>query len=182
MAITFTTSCLKDSLELLQYYKRLGERAMEQAPEESLSLALDRESNSIATIVKHMAGNMRSRWTDFLTTDGEKPDRHRDEEFEAPPRTRAEVMALWEDGWGRVFAALTPLTESDLSRTVTIRSEPHSVMQAIHRQIAHYAYHVGQIVYLAKHFAGEHWVALTIPRGKSGQFKAQVRAGEASQR
>lgn len=182
MPLEFTTSYLKDSIDLLRYYKLLAERAMAQAPDDSLNAALDSESNSITIIVKHMAGNMRSRWTNFLTTDGEKPDRNRDSEFEAPPKTRAEIMALWEMGWKCVFDALTPLTDSDLSRTVLIRTERHSVMQAINRQIAHYSYHVGQIVFLAKHFAAEHWKSLTVPRGKSGEFTAKVAAREASQR
>ena len=182
MPLEFTTSYLKDAIDLLRYYKLLAERAMAQAPDDSLNAALDSESNSITIIVKHMAGNMRSRWTNFLTTDGEKPDRNRDSEFEAPPKTRAEIMALWEMGWKCVFDALTPLTDSDLSRTVLIRTERHSVMQAINRQIAHYSYHVGQIVFLAKHFASEHWKSLTVPRGKSGEFTAKVAAREASQR
>src|SRR5947209_10163929 len=147
MAHEFTTSYLKDSIELFRYYKKLAERAMTQAPDEALFATLDKESNSIAIIVKHMAGNMRSRWMDFLTTDGEKPDRNRDTEFEDAPKTRAELMALWERGWKYVFDALAPLTEADLVRKVTIRMEPHSVMQAINRQIAHYAHHVGQILY-----------------------------------
>ncbi len=120
---------------------------------------------------------MRSRWTDFLTTDGEKPDRNRDTEFEEPPKTRSELIALWERGWKSVFDAMQPLTEEDLARTVTIRTTPHSVMQAINRQIGHYAYHVGQIVYLAKLFAGPKWQALTVPRGQSRQFTADVAAG-----
>ena len=138
-----------------------------------------RESNSIAIIVKHLAGNMRSRWTDFLTSDGEKPDRDRDSEFEAPPKTRDELLALWESGWQLAFDALAPLTDADLSRTAYIRSEAHSVMQTIHRQVAHYSYHIGQIVYLAKHFAGPDWNALTIPRRKSAEFNAKVAAGKA---
>ena len=182
MPLEFTTSYLKDSIDLLRYYKLLAERAMAQAPDDSLNAALDSESNSITIIVKHMAGNMRSRWTDFLTTDGEKPDRNRDSEFEAHPKTRAEMMAMWETGWKCFFDALTPLTDSDLSRTVLIRTERHSVMQAINRQIAHYSYHVGQIVFLAKHLAAEHWKSLTVPRGKSGEFTAKVAAREASQR
>jgi hypothetical protein len=124
MAHEFTTSYLKDSLELFRYYKRLGERAMGQCPDEGLFAALDAESNSIAITVKHIAGNMRSRWADFLTTDGEKPDRNRDTEFEAPPKTRAELLALWEAGWKQVFAALEPLTDADLGRQVLIRTEP----------------------------------------------------------
>jgi hypothetical protein len=164
MAHQFTTSYLKDSIDLLRYYKRLGDRAIEQASDEALFATLDPESNSIAILVKHMTGNMRSRWTDFLTSDGEKPDRNRDSEFEAPPETRADILALWESNWRLVFDALSTLVEADLSRTVHIRGEAHSVMQAINRQIGHYAYHVGQIVYLAKHFAGPKWNSLTVPR------------------
>jgi uncharacterized protein DUF1572 len=182
MALEFTTSYLKDSISLFRYYKKLGDGALQQTPDEALLIALDGESNSIATIVKHMTGNMRSRWTDFLTTDGEKPDRHRDTEFEAPPKTRAELMALWEANWKLVFDALTPLTEADLDRSVPIRGEAHSVMQAINRQIGHYAYHVGQIVFLAKHFAGPNWKTLSVPRRKSAEFNANVAAGKASQR
>ena len=169
MAHQLTTSYTKDSVDLFRYYKGLGERAMQQCPEEALFVALDDESNSIAIIVKHMVGNMRSRWTDFLTTDGEKSDRNRDSEFEEPPKNRAELMAMWERGWKMVFDALEPLTEADLARTVTIRTEPHSVMQAINRQISHYAYHAGQIVFLAKHFtekSGGSWTSLTMPRNR----------------
>src|SRR5207247_10118654 len=126
MAHEFTTSYLKDSIELFRYYKKLGERAMAQAPDEALFAALDKESNSIAIIVKHMAGNMRSRWMDFLTTDGEKPDRNRDAEFEDAPRTRAELVALWEKGWKHAFDALAPLTGADLTSQVSIRSRPSS--------------------------------------------------------
>jgi hypothetical protein len=182
MAHELTTSYVKDSISLYRYYKRLGDGALEQTPDDALHIALDAESNSIATIVKHMTGNMRSRWRDFLTTDGEKPDRHRDTEFETPPKTRAELMALWESNWKLVFDALSPLTEADLSRAVPIRGEPHSVMQAINRQLGHYAYHVGQIVYLAKHFAGPNWKTLTVPRRKSEEFNAKVASGELSQR
>ncbi len=182
MAHEFTTSYIKDSISLFQYYKRLAERALEQTPDEALFASLDAESNSIAVIVKHMSGNMRSRWTDFLTSDGEKPDRNRDTEFETPPTTRRELLERWEEGWRYVFAALEPLSDADMSRTVTIRSEPHSVMQAINRQIAHYSYHVGQIVFLAKHFSAANWRSLTVPRGKSTQFTAAVKEGHASQR
>jgi hypothetical protein len=185
MAHEFATSYVKDSIGLFQYYKKLGERAMAQAPDEALFAMLDQESNSIAIIVKHMAGNMRSRWMDFLTTDGEKPDRKRDTEFEDAPKTRAELMALWDQGWKYVFDALVPLTDADLTRKVTIRSEPHSVMQAINRQIAHYAQHVGQIVYVAKHLTAVKtgkWESLSVPRGKSTDFNTKVAAGETSQR
>jgi uncharacterized damage-inducible protein DinB len=182
MAHQFTTSYVRDSIGVFHYYKKLGDRAMAQCPDESLFTILDAESNSIAIIVKHMAGNMRSRWTDFLTSDGEKPDRHRDTEFEEPPKTRAELMELWERGWKLLFGALEPLSDADLTKTITIRTEPHSVMQAINRQIAHYSYHVGQIVFLARHFAGEKWQSLTIPKKESAEFNRQVAAGEKSQR
>src|SRR6266404_4005717 len=182
MAHQFTTSYLKDSIDVFRYYKKLGERAMAQCPDNALFESLDAESNSIAIVVKHMAGNMRSRWMDFLTTDGEKPDRNRDTEFETPPKTRDELMELWERGWKYVFDALEPLGDEDLVRTITIRTEPHSVMQAINRQVAHYSYHVGQIVYVAKHLAGNKWQTLTVPKKKSAEFNARVAAGEASQR
>jgi hypothetical protein len=183
MAHQLNTSYLQDSIGLFHYYKKLGDRAMAQCPDEALFITLDAESNSIAVIVKHMSGNMRSRWPDFLTTDGEKPDRNRDTEFETPPQTRAQLLEMWERGWKYVFDALEPLAEADLTRTVTIRSEPHSVMQAINRQIAHYAHHVGQILFLAKHLTytktGK-WESLSVPRGKSADLNAKVAAGKLS--
>src|SRR6266403_202001 len=182
MAHQFKTSYLKDSIDVFRYYKKLGERAMAQCPDDALFTEIDTESNSIAIIVKHMAGNMRSRWTDFLTTDGEKPDRNRDTEFETPPQTRTGLVALWEAGWKICLDALDQLTDEDLTRTITIRSEPHSVMQAINRQVGHYAHHVGQIVFLAKHFAGANWQTLSVPKRKSADFNRRVAAGEASQR
>jgi uncharacterized protein DUF1572 len=182
MAHEFTTSYVKDATDLLHYYKRLGDRAMAQAPDAALFASLDEESNSIAVIVKHVVGNMLSRWTDFLTTDGEKPGRKRDTEFEDPPKTRDELLARWEASWKCMFDTLAQLTDADLNRTVYIRTEPHSVMQAIQRQVGHYAYHVGQIVYLAKHFSGAKWTTLTVPRRKSAEFNAKVASGEASQR
>ena len=182
MALKFTTSYIEDSLSLFRYYKKLGEGAMAQVTDEQLLAALDPEMNSIAQIVKHMAGNMRSRWTDFLTSDGEKPDRHRDSEFEQPPATRQALMEMWEAGWKCIFTALEPLSDSDLGRTVLIRGEAHSVMQAVNRQLAHYAYHAGQIVFLAKHLHHEGWKSLSVPRGQSGKFNQRVASGEASQR
>jgi hypothetical protein len=182
MTHQLTTSYLKDSIDLFRYYKSLGERAIEQCPDTGLFQALDAESNSIAIVVKHMAGNMRSRWVDFLASDGEKPDRNRDSEFEDAPANRTALLASWERGWQHVFAALELLTELDLQRTVMIRKEPHSVLQAINRQIAHYSYHVGQIVFLAKHFAAADWKALTIPRKGSAEFNAAVASGAKSQR
>jgi hypothetical protein len=182
MALKLTTSYPADSLDLFRYYKNLTERAMAQATDEQLLEVLDDEMNSIAVIVKHMAGNMRSRWTDFLTSDGEKPDRNRDAEFVDPPATRDALLALWEQGWQCLFNALEPLTEEDARRTVTIRGEAHSVLQAINRQVAHYSYHCGQIVMLAKHFKNAEWQSLTIPRRKSADFNRRVLAGEVSQR
>ena len=178
----FTTSYIKDSIDLFRYYKNLAERAMAQCPDAALFTTLDAESNSIAVIVKHMSGNMRSRWTDFLTSDGEKPDRDRDSEFIAEGASRADYMKAWNDGWQRVFSALEPLNDSDLSRKVTIRGEPHSVMQAINRQIAHYAHHIGQIVFLCKHLCSAEWKTLSIPRGRSQTFTADVATGRKSQR
>jgi uncharacterized damage-inducible protein DinB len=182
MPLQFTTSYLEDSLTLFRQYKTLSERAMAQVTDEQLVTVLDAEMNSIAQVVKHMAGNMRSRWTDFLTTDGEKPDRNRDSEFVDAPTTRQAVLALWEQGWQYLFSALKPLSEQDLGRTVTIRGEAHSVMQAINRQMAHYSYHCGQIVLLAKHFKHAEWQSLTVPRGQSAGFNSRVQAGQASQR
>jgi uncharacterized damage-inducible protein DinB len=182
MAHKFSTSYVEDSVSLFYYYKKLAEGAMAQVSDEQLFATLDDEMNSIAIIVKHMAGNMRSRWTDFLTCDGEKPDRNRDSEFIEPPATRQDLLRLWNEGWERVVQALQPLSDADLQRTVSIRGEPHSVMQAINRQIAHYSYHAGQIVFLAKHFRGSDWKSLTVPRNKSAEFNRKILAGEASQR
>ena len=182
MALQFTTSYLEDSLAVFRQYKKHAEGAMAQLTDEQLTMAIDPESNSIAIIVKHMAGNMRSRWTDFLTTDGEKPDRNRDTEFEAPAATREDLMKQWEMGWACLFSALEPLTDADLSRKVTIRGEAHSVMQAINRQMGHYSMHVGQIVFLAKHLAHEKWKALTIPKNRSSDYNRRVASGEVSQR
>jgi uncharacterized damage-inducible protein DinB len=182
MALQRTDSYLKDSLDVFRYYKTLAERAMNQCSDEALFVAIDNESNSIAIIVKHMAGNMRSRWRDFLTSDGEKPDRNRDTEFQAPVTTRAELMDQWNAGWNWVFAALEPLSEADLTQTVFIRGEAHSVMQAINRQIAHYSHHIGQIVFLAKHLCADSWTSLSIPRKHSASFNADVASGKKSQR
>jgi hypothetical protein len=165
---------LDEVLRQFRGHKRLAEGAMAQLKDEELFVALDPESNSIAILVKHLAGNMRSRFTGFLTTDGEKPDRNRDQEFEmTAATTRADVMRCWEEGWARVFAAIEALQPEDVMRTVTIRGEPHTVLQAINRQIAHYAQHTGQIVFLAKHLRSSEWKTLSVPRGKSHEFNAQ---------
>jgi hypothetical protein len=155
-------------------HKRLGEGAMAQMNDEEFFITLDPESNSIALIVKHLAGNMRSRFTDFLTTDGEKPDRNRDQEFEVGELSRPELMLRWEEGWNVVFGAIDGLKADDLMRTVTIRQQPHTVLQALNRQLAHYAYHVGQIVFLAKHLRSNDWKSLSVPRGQSEQFNRQM--------
>jgi uncharacterized damage-inducible protein DinB len=182
MPLIYTTSYRDDSLSLFHNYKKLAERAMAQVTDEQLTAPLDAETDSIGQVVKHMAGNMRSRWTDFLTSDGEKPDRDRDSEFVAPPASREELMKMWDEGWALLFAALEPLTDADMNATVTIRGERHSVMQAINRQLTHYAYHCGQIVLMAKYFSQDRWKSLTVPRGKSAEFLQKVLTGEASQR
>ncbi len=182
MALRFTTSYLEDSLSLFHYYKDLAERAMNQLTDEQLFAALDDEMNSVAIVVKHMAGNMISRWAGFPDADGEKPGRDRDAEFNDPPATREAVMRMWDEGWACLFAAIEPLTDADLTRVTTIRGERHSVMQCINRQLAHYSYHSGQIVFLAKHLRHEHWKSLSIPRGESARFNRRVATGEASQR
>jgi hypothetical protein len=182
MALKFTTSYIEDSLAVFRYYKGLAERAKNQLSGDKLVTVLDDEMNSIAIIVKHMAGNMRSRWIGFPAADGEKPDRNRDTEFEDAPASREALMRMWENGWNSLFTALEPLSDADLAKTTTIRGEPHSVMQAINRQIAHYAYHCGQIVFLAKHLQHKEWKSLSVPRGGSARFNQRVARGEASQR
>lgn len=182
MPLVFTTSYIDDARAIFRYYKKLADGAVAQVSDADLTRTLDPEMNSIAIVMKHMAGNMLSRWTDFLTTDGEKSTRNRDGEFEGPPETREELLALWERGWAALFAALDGLTDADLTRTVRIRGEAHSVTQAINRQVAHLSYHCGQIVMLAKHFKGAQWKSLSVPRGQSEQFNRKVQAGEASQR
>jgi uncharacterized damage-inducible protein DinB len=163
---------LDEAHRQMRGHKRLAEGAMAQLKDEELFITLDPESNSIAVVVKHMAGNMRSRFTDFLTTDGEKPDRDRDQEFElSPATTRADLTKWWEEGWARVFATIEALKPEDVMRKVTVRGEPHTVLQGINRQIAHYAHHTGQIVFLAKHIRSSKWKTLSIPRGKSEDYK-----------
>jgi len=179
----FSTDYIQDSIALFGMYKGMAEKAMAQCSDEELFRTIDAESNSIAIIVKHMAGNMRSRWTDFLTSDGEKPDRNRDGEFiQDDISDRAQLMKLWDDGWKLVFDALTPLKPTDLEKKVLIRTEPHSVMQAINRQVAHYCNHIGQIIMLAKHYKSSEWKTVTIPRNRSGDFNSRVAEGKASQR
>jgi hypothetical protein len=171
----FGSHYLEEVRKQFRGHKRLAEGALAQLKDEEIFAALDPEANSIAIIVKHLSGNMRSRFVDFLTSDGEKPDRNRDQEFELTAQTtRADVMRGWEEGWGHVLTAVDALKPEDLSRTVYIRAEPHSVLQAINRQVAHYAYHCGQIVFMAKHLRSTEWKSLSVPRGQSEEFNRRM--------
>jgi hypothetical protein len=154
-------------------YKTLGEKTFDQLSDEQLFWQYNEESNSIATIVKHLSGNMLSRWTDFLTSDGEKQWRDRDTEFENDIKSRQELLAIWNNGWGCLFSALDSIKEDDWQKDIYIRNERHSVVDAINRQLAHYPYHVGQIVFIGKMLAGTKWESLSIPKGKSGVFNAE---------
>ncbi len=165
---------LKNALERFRAMKELAERAIAQTNDEELFRAIDPESNSIAVIIKHMSGNMLSRWTDFLTTDGEKPGRNRETEFVAEEKNRAASLASWEEGWACLFAAIEPLAPEDLLRHVTIRAEQHTVVEAINRQLTHYSYHIGQIVFLAKHLKSDAWQTLSIARGNSNTFNQEM--------
>jgi hypothetical protein len=163
---------LEETIAEFRKYKKFADKAVAQVSDADFFRQIDPESNSVALLMKHIAGNLRSRWTDFLTSDGEKPDRNRDTEFERyDSDTKESILARWESGWRTLFDALAPLGDDDLQRTVAIRGEPHTVVQAINRQVTHYASHVGQIVFLAKHLAGDRWKTLSIPRGKSRDFE-----------
>jgi Protein of unknown function (DUF1572) len=166
-----TQHYLEDAISSFRAYKKLAEKALDQITDEELFTTIDEESNSVAVIMKHIAGNMLSRWTDFLTSDGEKPDRNRDMEFVIETQTTKEqLQEYWEKGWATVFGALEPLQAEDFKRKVKIRGEEHTIIQAINRQLTHYAYHIGQIVFLAKHFRSSQWKSLSIPRNKSAEF------------
>jgi hypothetical protein len=165
---------LEDAFRAFRGYRRLAEGALEQVRDDELFRQLDPESNSIAIVMQHLAGNMRSRWTDFLTSDGEKPGRQRDREFEARPAARAALMKEWNEAWELTLATIQALEPEDVLREVTIRGERHTVLWAIQRQVMHYAYHVGQMVFLAKHFRGAQWKSLSIPKGKSEQWKQKT--------
>jgi hypothetical protein len=167
----FERHYLDDTLRQLGKLKAQADKAIAQVDDRQLFAVLDPEANSIALIMKHVAGNMRSRWTDFLTSDGEKPDRNRDSEFITETgETRAQIAAAWEDGWQRTLDAISSLSPEDLGKSVRVRGEAHSVVEAINRQVSHYAAHVGQIVLLAKHYAGPNWKTLSIPRRKSREI------------
>jgi hypothetical protein len=164
-----------DALSSWRAYKKLADKAIAQLKDDELFITLDEEANSVAVIMKHMAGNMFSRWTDFLTSDGEKPNRNRDLEFVIEPQTsKAEVIDYWERGWACLFSALEPLRPEDFEKTVKIRGEEHTIVQAINRQLMHYSYHVGQIVFLAKHFRSASWQSLSIPRNRSAAFNVYL--------
>ena len=169
----FAAAYLEEARRSFRGYKRLAEGALDQLSDAEFFHTPDEESNSVAVVMKHISGNLRSRWTDFLTTDGEKPDRNRDQEFEMHAQAnREQVMRSWEDGWNCVFQTLAALQPGDFSRTVYIRGDAHSVLQAINRSLTHIAYHVGQIVYLGKQLRQDEWKSLSIPRGKSAEFNA----------
>jgi uncharacterized damage-inducible protein DinB len=167
---------LSAAIDEFQKIKKLADKSIAQLSDDQLHATIDPEANSIAVLMRHMAGNMRSRWINFLTSDGEKPDRMRDREFEDPGQSRDELMAEWEHGWQCLFDALSPLTDADLQRTVVIRGEPHSVYKAMSRQVAHYAGHAYQILLLAKHLRGPDWKTLSIPRGQSEEFNRRMLA------
>ena len=180
MSSSLAKHFLEDAVKTFRDYKRLAEGALAQVSDEQFFAEPDAESNSIAVMVKHMAGNMLSRWTDFLTTDGEKPDRHRDMEFVVTAdATRADLMNRWEEGWRAVFNALEPLQAEDVERRVLIRGEEHTVLEAVNRQLTHYAYHTGQIVFLAKHLCSVDWKTLSVPRNRSAEFNAYLAAQQA---
>ena len=167
---------LADALSTFRAYRKLAEKALAQLNDEEYFATLDEESNSIALIMKHIAGNMISRWTDFLTSDGEKPDRQRDLEFVIEPQTtKADLLAYWERGWSCLFNALEPLRPDDFEKKVTIRGQEHTIVQAINRQMTHYALHIGQIVFLAKHFRSAEWTSLSVPRNRSAEFNAYLK-------
>ncbi|MEZ4771842.1 MAG: DUF1572 domain-containing protein [Bacteroidia bacterium] len=167
------TDYLTSTKKQFEYYKMLGEKTFSQLPDEGLFWQYNAESNSVATIVKHLWGNMLSRWTDFLTTDGEKTWRERDAEFENDIQTRAELMEKWNEGWDCLFSTLNSLTEEDLDKLIYIRNQGHTVTEAINRQLAHYPYHIGQMVFIGKMICGEKWASLSIPKGNSSQFNAE---------
>ena len=169
-----------DAVLSFRNYKKLAERALEQVSDEEFFARIDDESNSLAVLVKHVAGNLHSRWRDFLTTDGEKPDRHRDTEFETAGDGRGSLMEFWESGWRTLFDNIEPLTEEDLARSVLIRGEPHTVVEAINRQLTHYSYHVGQIVFLAKHLRSSGWKNLSVPRNRSSDFNRYLAERQAA--
>lgn len=171
---------LSDAISSFHSYKKLADNAIAQVKDDELFVTIDDEANSIAIVMKHMAGNMFSRWTDFLTSDGEKPNRNRDLEFVIESKNREELLAYWEGGWQCLFGAVEPLQLEDFEKVITIRGQKHSIVQALNRQLAHYAYHIGQIVFLAKHFRSSEWKSLSIPKNKSAAFNQFLGEGKAA--
>lgn len=171
---------ISDSITSFRAYKKMADKAIAQVNDDELFVTIDDESNSIAIVMKHMAGNMLSRWTDFLTTDGEKPTRNRDMEFVIESRDKDELIDYWERGWNALFTAVEPLQLDDFEKTVSIRGEEHTIVKAINRQLTHYAYHIGQIVFLAKHFRSSEWKSLSIPKNKSAAFNQYLQQGKAA--
>ncbi len=161
---------LSNAIKLFKYYKSLGDKTLEQIPEENIHKTINKASNSVAIIVKHISGNMRSRWTDFLTSDGEKSWRNRDGEFEDTIKDKKDLLEIWEKGWACLFEAIEPLEGEDATKIIYIRNEGHTVLEAMQRQLGHYSYHVGQLVFLGKYFCGDNWKSLSIPKNKSGEF------------
>ena len=176
----FYQDYLSDAVQSFRNYKKLADRAIEQVTDEEFFAVIDAESNSIAVIVKHITGNLHSRWLDFLTTDGEKPDRDRDQEFEMSSETRSSLLEFWASGWVTLFSSVEPLTEEDFAKTIKIRGEPHTVVEAINRQLTHYSYHIGQIVFLAKHLKSTEWKTLSVPRNRSAQFNQHLAEQQAA--
>lgn len=169
-----SSSFITGTIASFQANKSWAEKAIAQVSDDNLHVALDANTNCIAVIMKHLAGNLRSRWTDFLTTDGEKPWRNRDDEFVDAFTSRTEITDFWNAGWQALFNSLSALSPSDLMRTITIRGEPHTVPLAIQRSLAHTCYHVGQIILIARVLAGENWTTITIPRGASASFNQRI--------
>ncbi len=180
MSIKFISNYHADAVQSFRNYKKMAERAIEQVSDEEFFALIDAEANSIALVVKHIAGNLHSRWSDFLTSDGEKDFRNRDTEFELIADTRESLTQFWETGWQTLFDAIEPLTVADFSLTVLIRGEPHTIVEAINRQLTHYAYHVGEIVLLAIHFRSAEWKNLSVPKNQSAQFKQFLAEKQAS--
>jgi hypothetical protein len=177
---SFVENYRADALQSFRNYKKMAERAIEQVSDEEFFALIDPEANSIAVVIKHIAGNLHSRWTDFLTTDGEKPTRNRDSEFELLDDSRESLMQFWETGWQTLFDNIEPLTQENFAQTITIRGEPHSVVEAINRQLTHYSYHIGQIVLLAKHFKSTNWKTLSVPKNRSIEFNQFLAEKQAS--
>ena len=174
MTDSLSAHYIENALKEFRGLKALADKSVAQVSDEELFRAIDPESNSIAVIMKHISGNMRSRWTDFLNSDGEKPDRHRDTEFEMDRQDRRAIEERWEEGWRILFDAVEPLKTEDLMRTVTIRREPHTIVEAVNRQLTHYGQHVGQIIFLAKHLKSSEWKTLSVPRGQSDAFNKKM--------